>query len=179
MAAQSSVSSATAPAPASRPSLASQSAELRAMQAASRQRQGLTQSFDVFDVIKGHLIDEGYADTEEAALQIMANMSEEWRESIVEEVLDEAKVDKYLDNKLKKSNVGDDETGRSIRKDIKISQRRKRASVTPDTPRQRRLSQKLRDNRDRNNEDRRNSSSNDTWSDHDYGGRGRESPTYD
>jgi hypothetical protein len=84
MAAQSSVSSATAPAPASRPSLASQSAELRAMQAASRQRQGLTQSFDVFDVIKGHLIDEGYADTEEAALQIMANMSEEWRESIVE-----------------------------------------------------------------------------------------------
>jgi hypothetical protein len=72
-----------------RESLASQAAELRAMQAASRQRQGLTQSFDVFDVIKGHLIDEGYADTEEAALQIMANMSEEWRESIVEEVLDE------------------------------------------------------------------------------------------
>ena len=67
-----------------RESLASQAAELRAMQAASRQRQGLTQSFDVFDVIKGHLIDEGYADTEEAALQIMANMSEEWRESIVE-----------------------------------------------------------------------------------------------
>jgi len=60
-----------------------------------------------------------------------------------------------------------------------MSQRRKRASVTPDTPRQRRLAQKLRDNRDRNNEDRRNSSSNDTWSDHDYGGRGRESPTYD
>ena len=68
-----------------RESLASQAAELRAMQAASRQRQGLTQSFDVFDVIKGHLIDEGYADTEEAALQIMANMSEEWRESILDE----------------------------------------------------------------------------------------------
>jgi len=67
-----------------RESLASQAAELRAMQAASRQRQGLTQSFDVFDVIKGHLIDEGYADTEEAALKIMANMSEEWKESIVE-----------------------------------------------------------------------------------------------
>jgi hypothetical protein len=41
-------------------------------------------SFDPFDVIKGHLLDEGYADTEEAALVIMANMSEEWRESIVE-----------------------------------------------------------------------------------------------
>jgi hypothetical protein len=42
-------------------------------------------SFDPFDVIKGHLIDEGYADTEEAALQIMANMSEEWRQEILDE----------------------------------------------------------------------------------------------
>ena len=42
-------------------------------------------SFDIFDVIKGHLIDEGYADTEESALQIMANMSEEWREDILDE----------------------------------------------------------------------------------------------
>jgi hypothetical protein len=41
-------------------------------------------SFDPFDVIKGHLLDEGYADTEESALAIMANMSEEWRQSIVE-----------------------------------------------------------------------------------------------
>ena len=52
-------------------------------------RSTLTQSFDPFDVVLGHLIDEGYADTEEAALKIMANMSEEWKESIVEEVLDE------------------------------------------------------------------------------------------
>jgi hypothetical protein len=42
--------------------------------------------FDPFDVIKGHLLDEGYADTEESALAIMANMSEEWRQSIVEAV---------------------------------------------------------------------------------------------
>jgi len=41
-------------------------------------------SFDMFDVVLGHLIDEGYADTEEAALKIMTNMSEEWKESIVE-----------------------------------------------------------------------------------------------
>ena len=41
---------------------------------------------DTFDVIKGHLIDEGYAETEEAALAIMANMSEEWRQSIVEAI---------------------------------------------------------------------------------------------
>jgi len=42
------------------------------------------QSFDLFDVIKGHLLDEGYADNEDAALAIMANMSEEWKQSIVE-----------------------------------------------------------------------------------------------
>ena len=84
-----------------RPSLSSQADEIRKMRAGSLQRQGRTldaatvsgatrpayqaNSFDVFDVIKGHLIDEGYADTEEAALVIMANMSEEWRQSIVEE----------------------------------------------------------------------------------------------
>ena len=43
---------------------------------------------DLFDIVKGHLIDEGYADTEEAALAIMANMSEEWRQSIVEKFPD-------------------------------------------------------------------------------------------
>ena len=45
------------------------------------------ESFDLFDVVKGHLLDEGYADTEEAALKIMANMSEDWRESIVEQIV--------------------------------------------------------------------------------------------
>jgi len=44
----------------------------------------LNQSFDLFDVIKGHLLDEGYADTEESALAIMANMSEQWKQSILE-----------------------------------------------------------------------------------------------
>ena len=43
------------------------------------------QSFDLFDIIKGHLLDEGFADTEEAALAIMTNMSEEWRQSILDE----------------------------------------------------------------------------------------------
>jgi hypothetical protein len=47
----------------------------------------LNQSFDPFDVVMGHLLDEGYADNEEAALQIMANMSEEWKQSIVNEGL--------------------------------------------------------------------------------------------
>jgi len=39
---------------------------------------------DLFDYILEHLVAEGYADTNEAALAIMANMSEEWREDIME-----------------------------------------------------------------------------------------------
>jgi len=44
----------------------------------------LAASVDIFDLVKGHLLDEGYADNEDAALAIMANMSEEWKQSIVE-----------------------------------------------------------------------------------------------
>ena len=42
------------------------------------------ESYDLFDYIMEYLITEGYADTNENALVIMANMSEDWRESIVE-----------------------------------------------------------------------------------------------
>ena len=38
---------------------------------------------DLYDVILSHLLDEGYADTEQAAEAIMVNMSEEWRQSII------------------------------------------------------------------------------------------------
>ncbi len=48
-----------------------------------RQRR-LNMDLDLFDIVKGYLIDEGYAETEEAAAVIMANMSEEWKESILE-----------------------------------------------------------------------------------------------
>jgi hypothetical protein len=44
-------------------------------------------SFDMFDVVKGYLIDEGYAETEQAAIAIMANMSEEWRDVILDEAM--------------------------------------------------------------------------------------------
>ena len=55
----------------------------------------LNQGVDIFDLVKGHLLDEGYAETEENALVIMANMSEEWRESILE-VLGGQSGDGYL-----------------------------------------------------------------------------------
>ena len=38
---------------------------------------------DLYDIILSHLLDEGYAETPEAAEAIMVNMSEEWRESIL------------------------------------------------------------------------------------------------
>jgi len=44
---------------------------------------GLADSFDLYNIILSHLLDEGYADTQEAAEAIMVNMSEDWRESIV------------------------------------------------------------------------------------------------
>jgi len=52
-------------------------------------KERLGEQTDLYDIILSHLFDEGYADTEQAAEAIMVNMSEDWRESIVEEVLDE------------------------------------------------------------------------------------------
>jgi hypothetical protein len=49
----------------------------------------LGEQVDIYDIILSHLLDEGYAETPEAAERIMVNMSEEWRDSIVEEVLEE------------------------------------------------------------------------------------------
>ncbi len=54
---------------------------------------GLNQDFDIFDAIKGHLLDEGYAETEEAAIAIMANMGEEWRNSIIESIQESEEKD--------------------------------------------------------------------------------------
>jgi hypothetical protein len=42
------------------------------------------EAVDLYGIILSHLLDEGYADTQEGAEVIMVNMSEEWRESIVE-----------------------------------------------------------------------------------------------
>ena len=76
-----------------RPSLRSDIADLQKMRLASQERQrkgGATvvgsqmSSFDPFDIVQGYLLDEGYAETEEAAAVIMANMSEEWKTQILE-----------------------------------------------------------------------------------------------
>ena len=64
-----------------------------ARRAGTYSRFGYKESYDLYDIILSHLIDEGYADTEEAAERIMVNMSEEWRESIVEARVDAGKTD--------------------------------------------------------------------------------------
>jgi hypothetical protein len=47
-------------------------------------RNATNEEVDIFDTILEHLVAEGFADTNDAALAIMANMSEEWREDIME-----------------------------------------------------------------------------------------------
>jgi hypothetical protein len=48
------------------------------------EKKKMKEEVDIFDVILEHLVAEGYADTNDAALAIMTNMSEEWKQSIVE-----------------------------------------------------------------------------------------------
>jgi len=45
----------------------------------------MEEGVDLFDYLLEYLIAEGYADTNKAALAIMANMSEEWKQSILNE----------------------------------------------------------------------------------------------
>ena len=69
-----------------------------------QKKTGVSESFDLYDIILSHLLDEGYAETPEAAEAIMVNMSEDWRESIVEEVLDEGEKP-FPYEKVKKKQV--------------------------------------------------------------------------
>jgi hypothetical protein len=46
----------------------------------------IEESSDLYDIVSNYLVSEGFCDSPEAADVIMANMSEEWRESILEEI---------------------------------------------------------------------------------------------
>lgn len=43
------------------------------------------ETVDLYDVVLEHLIEKGFVDDEESATIVMANMSEEWREEIIEQ----------------------------------------------------------------------------------------------
>jgi len=46
------------------------------------------ESYDFYDLVLSHLLDEGYCDTKENAISMMAAMSEDWIDSIVEAFVD-------------------------------------------------------------------------------------------
>jgi hypothetical protein len=66
-------------------------------EAKNREKGTQKEQVDLYDIILSHLLDEGYAETPEAAEKIMVNMSEEWRNEIVE-----ARVDSGLSDDEKK-----------------------------------------------------------------------------
>lgn len=49
----------------------------------AQKRKNMEEQVYIYDIILSHLLDEGYADTEQAAEAIMVNMSEEWIGSII------------------------------------------------------------------------------------------------
>jgi len=56
---------------------------------------GVFEEFDTFNYLLEYLVAEGYADTNKAAIAIMSNMSEEWRESIIESQYARENPEKY------------------------------------------------------------------------------------
>ena len=56
---------------------------LSARQMNPKPNEDMKEQADLYDIILSHLLDEGYAETPEAAEAIMVNMSEEWRQSIL------------------------------------------------------------------------------------------------
>jgi hypothetical protein len=95
---------------------------------------------DIYDIILSHLLDEGYAETQEAAEVIMVNMSEEWREEIMEGMT--MKDFKKNRNKLRQREKRADARSRGhVSKDSWTrgetydtdSAKRRRSNLTPET----------------------------------------------
>ena len=57
--------------------------QLKVIEREKRKRSKVNEQADFYDIILSHLLDEGYAETPEAAEAIMVNMSEEWMGSII------------------------------------------------------------------------------------------------
>ena len=82
---------------------------------------------DLFDFILEHLVAEGYADTNEAALAIMANMSEEWKQSIVEELISEGEKPFPHEKVERKQKSLRDKGGDALERRMKMGAARRRA----------------------------------------------------
>lgn len=69
----------------------------------------LFNSVDIFDIVKGHLMNEGA--TEQEALKIMVSMSDEERHAIIEEIQATSKVERHSDGSMTQQTV-DKKTGK-------------------------------------------------------------------
>ena len=84
--------------------------------AKARKALKLGEAVDIYDIILSHLLDEGYAESVEEAEVIMVNMSEEWREEIVEAAKDQSdkQIERGVKTTYKAGNVLDNQhQGRS------------------------------------------------------------------
>jgi len=81
----------------------------------------LGEGVDLFDYLLEYLVAEGYADTNKAALVIMANMSEEWKQSIIE--ADSVAAMRERAAKRRKQRYGDEKFGRD---DFKSNEQKKK-----------------------------------------------------
>jgi len=85
------------------------------------------ENYDLYDIILSHLLDEGYAETPEAAEAIMVNMSEEWRDSIVNEVITEGEKP-FPYEKVKAKQVAlRDKGGNALDRRMKMGMAKRRA----------------------------------------------------
>lgn len=57
------------------------------------EKSGFKEQVELYDIIFSHLLDEGYATTEDGALAIMSNMSEDWIQSIIEDTTNVIRAD--------------------------------------------------------------------------------------
>ena len=100
---------------------------------AAKRRENASEEVDIYDVILSHLLDEGYAESVEQAEVIMVNMSEDWRESIVEEVISEGEKP-FPDEKVKAKQVAlRDKGSAGLDRRMKMGLARRRAKEAEKT----------------------------------------------
>jgi len=92
-----------------------------------RRKELRQEEVSVYDIILSHLLDEGYAKTPEAAEAIMVNMSEEWRDSIVEEFISEEERPFPHEKVERKQKELRDKGGNALDRRMKMGLARRRA----------------------------------------------------
>ena len=90
--------------------------DIKKMQAASRERQGVKESYDAYDLVLEYLLSQGHTDTVEEAHYVMMEMDAETIGTIIEAAADQSdkQIDKGVKTTYKAQNVLDNQhQGRS------------------------------------------------------------------